>query len=289
MTESERQSFKDDIERLKIDKDKLILELERHDKEHERHGFALQMQHMNERFQNMERLQQKIVSIMATTLNRPCFELDLMPQLETYDHDRKRRLAKIGYFHDDVVGEDNQRGSSHSLCEENEDMNSALIPNMDRVVQLEASLAFWESIAHDVADRLCQELDENISCAQNPDISCIELKGDVQPKFSGIDMNSDPAAAASLQSMVSKKESSKEHVIGSITAAASTRPNDVFWEQFLTENPGSSDTEEARPERKDLDGRRNENKSGDPKFWWNIRNVNNLTEHMGILLQQKKL
>jgi heat shock transcription factor len=63
-----------------------------------------------------------------------------------------------------------------------------------------------------------------------------------------------------------------------------TGVNDVFWEQFLTENPGSTDTQEVQSERKDSDGRKNEIKPGDPrKFWWDMRNVNNLTEQMGHL------
>jgi heat shock transcription factor len=91
-------------------------------------------------------------------------------------------------------------------------------------------------------------------------------------------MNSEPSAAVAPEPV-----SPKEQLAGTAPTVA-TGVNDVFWEQFLTENPGSTNAQEVQSERKDSDGRKGEIKPVDPgKFWWNMRNVNNLTEQMGHL------
>ena len=59
----------------------------------------------------------------------------------------------------------------------------------------------------------------------------------------------------------------------------------MFWQQFLTETlglPGSSDTQEAESQRRDLDSRKSEVETthcGSP-FWWNLKNVDHLIEKM---------
>uniref|UniRef100_A0A2P2JCJ0 Heat stress transcription factor A-4c-like isoform X1 n=1 Tax=Rhizophora mucronata TaxID=61149 RepID=A0A2P2JCJ0_RHIMU len=91
-------------------------------------------------------------------------------------------------------------------------------------------------------------------------------------------MNSEPAALLPTESVPAR-----EQPAGAAPTAA-TGVNDVFWEQFLTENPGSTENREVQSERKDADGRKNEIKPGDhERFRWSIRNVNNLAEKMGHL------
>lgn len=95
-------------------------------------------------------------------------------------------------------------------------------------------------------------------------------------------MNSEPTTAA-----VPEPVASKEQPAG--TTVAATGVNDVFWEQFLTEDPGASETQEVQSERKEYDGRKNEGKPSDlNKFWWNKWNANNLPEQMGHVGQAEK-
>ncbi|KAL5774193.1 hypothetical protein ACOSP7_011750 [Xanthoceras sorbifolium] len=273
LTDLERQSLKDDTERLKNEKEMLILELQRH--EQERQGFELQMQLLKERFQNMKRKQHKLVSLVAQTLQKPGLPSNLGSQLET--HDRKRRLSRIGYFYDEASIEDNLIGTSQTVARDNAESTSA---NME---QLDSSLTFLENVIMGDGQTFIQlnsrlELDESISCADSPPVSCIQLNVDVRPKAPGIDMNSEPAMATAPEAVASK-----EPVVVN-AAPVPTGVNDMFWQQFLTENPGSTDSQEVQSERKDTDSRKNENKPVDHgRFWWNMRNVNSLADQMGHL------
>ncbi|XWS19747.1 hypothetical protein CRYUN_Cryun31cG0043600 [Craigia yunnanensis] len=275
LTESERHSLRNAVERLKNEKESLVLELKRH--EQERQGFEMQIQLLRDRLQNMERRQQIMVSSMARVLQKPGLAVDQMPQLEA--HDRKRRLPRIAYLYDEAGIEDNQTGSS-LIARENADSTS--LSNTEPIEQLESSMVFWENMVHDFGQTNIQlnsnlELDE-LTSAESPATSCLQLNVDARPKSPGIDMNSEPATV-----VASELVAAKEQAAGT-AAPAPAGVNDVFWEQFLTENPGSTDTREVQLERKDSDARKNENKPGDHgRFWWNMKNVNNLVEQMGHL------
>ncbi|XP_044496611.1 heat stress transcription factor A-4a-like [Mangifera indica] len=278
-TELERQSLKEEIERLKNDKKLLILELQRH--EQERRGFQLQMQLLKKRFQHMEQRQQKMLSSVAQALQKPGVASNLRSQLET--HDRKRRLPRIGYFYDEGNIGDNQMETSQTVARDNAESTSTLPPNTEQFEHLESSLTFWENIVHDVDETAFQpnsslELDESTSCADSPAISCIQLNVDARPKSPGIDMNAEPVVAAASDPGVSKEPAAVT------TAPVTTGVNDVFWEQFLTENPGSTETQEVQSERREPDGRKKESKPVEHgRFLWNMRNVNSLAEQMGHL------
>ena len=253
----------------------LISELQGH--EQEQRGLEIEMQGLNDRLQQMEQQQQNMVSFVARALQKPGLALNLVPQLEV--HDRKRRLPRIAC--DDGSIDENQRATSQALSVENVGSNSAVASNMELFEQLESSLTFWEnSLVMEVGETHTEhnstmELDESTSCAESPAISCVQLNIDVRPKSPGIDMNSEPAALLPTEPVPAREQRA-----GAAPTAA-TGVNDVFWEQFLTENPGSTDNQEVQSERKGADGRKNEIKPGDHwRFWWSIRNVNNLTEQM---------
>ncbi|KAA8519605.1 hypothetical protein F0562_013950 [Nyssa sinensis] len=279
LTESERQGYKDDIERLKCDKESLILELQRRTLEQQ--GIDMQMRVLTERFQHVEQRQKNMLSSLARTFQKPGLALNVMPQPEI--HERKRRLPRGHYFHDEASTEDNQMGTSQIVVRENLNAASVLVLNYESFDQLESSLIFWENIIHDSGEADIQqnsslELDKSTSCADSPTISYTQLNVDVGSKTSGIDMNSEPAAA-----IVCEVAASQEQEAGT-AATAPTGVNDVFWEQFLTENPGSTDAQEVQSETKVLDGRKIESRPSDHgKFWWNMRSVNNLTEQLGQL------
>lgn len=268
LTESERQSLRDEIERLRQDKERLLQELERNQQESKM--YEVQIKSSNDRLDKLEKKQETMLSSVSQVLQKPGTVLNLMQLTENMD--RKRRLPRSSLFGDDASIDDPVE-TSRVLPSENADGASSFTLNMERLNQLESSIAFWEDISHDVGGTFVQshsnlDFDESTSCADSPVISSVQLDVEVQPKSPGICMNSEPAVAA-----VPDLDASKEQPVE--TAPAATGVNDVFWERFLTENPGSSDTQEAQAERKDSDGRNN------AKFWWNIRNVNNLPEQMG--------
>ncbi|VVB08079.1 unnamed protein product [Arabis nemorensis] len=222
LTESERQSMKDQIERLKREKDGLLTELQ--NQEQERKGFELHVTTLKDRLQHMEQRQKSIVSFVSQVLEKPGLSLNL----ETNER-RKRRLLE------------NSLPPSRSHAED--------------IEKLESSLSFWESLVKESCDKsgvqspsMNLDVNESVSCAESLSI------GDTRPKSSKIDMNSEPVTAA----------------------APKTGVNDVFWEQCLTENPGSIEQQEVESERRDVGGDNN-NKIGEGvrTFWWNSRNVNN--------------
>ncbi|XP_019198635.1 PREDICTED: heat stress transcription factor A-4c-like [Ipomoea nil] len=278
LNESERQGYKDDIAKLKGDKESLLLELQRHKQEHQ--GLELQMQRLTECVQNVEQGQRNMLSSLARTLDKPELALSLMPQMGLPD--RKRRLPGNNYLYTETGTEDNQTSTSQISMPENMVSTSLVTFNKELLDQLESSLIFWENMLQDVGQTVVHEspaieLDESTSCADSPAISYTQLNDEVEPKTSGIDMNIEPSANPVLE--VAPPEET------GVASNVPTGVNDLFWEQFLTENPGSTDAPtDVLSERKNLDGRKSESKPVDQgKFWWSVKSVNNLAEQLGHL------
>ncbi|XP_054800593.1 heat stress transcription factor A-4a-like [Prosopis cineraria] len=282
LTESERQSLRGKIERLKHENEQLCLELEKHEQEWQVNEIKIGCS--KERLEKLGRKQQKMLSSVSKVLQKPGTASNLLQLSESLY--RKRRLPRGGYFRDEAVIEDATETSS-VIPRDNADITSVLSSTVERLEQLESLLLFWENIAHDFSDSFVHShsnmnLDESTSCVDSPAISCMQPDDELHPTSPGIDMNSEPAGAT-----VSDPASSKEKPVGTTTIAAGV--NDVFWEQFLTENPGSSETQEVQSERKDSDSRKNEGKTSDrTKLWWSVSDVNNLSEQMGHLSQTEK-
>lgn len=278
LSESERLNFRDEIMRLKQDKEVFALDLQRYEQEFQ--SAEIQIHCSNNRLERFEQKQQKLVSSISQALQKPGVALNLLSLSESPD--RKRRFPRGGSFSDEASIEDPMDTSPISPREV-----SILTSNLDRLHQLESSLLFWESIAAEVGDTFVQgslnmDFAESTSCPDSPTISCVQLDIEIQPVSSGIDMNAEPAVSA-----VPETVTSKEQVVE--TTAVATGHNDVFWEQFLTENPGSSETQEVQMEVKDSDARKTEVKPIEVhKFWWNTRNGNNLSEPIGHLSQAEK-
>ncbi|CBI30730.3 unnamed protein product, partial [Vitis vinifera] len=226
LSESDREGYRADIERLKHDKGALLLELQRH--KEDRQGLELQMQHLKDRLQHMEQRQQTVISYLARMLQKPGLALSFLPSMET--HNRKRRLLTSNCFYDESDVEENRIATSHTVNTEKLDATSVL----ELVEFLESSLSSWEDI-----------LDEFRPTSGTLIHPWKQVVGAASPVPTGV--------------------------------------NDVFWEQFFTENPDSS-AEEVQLERKDDESRKNEGKHGDHgRFWWNARSANKLADQMGQL------
>ncbi|VFQ97089.1 unnamed protein product [Cuscuta campestris] len=276
LTEPERQRYKADITKLNHEKESLLLELQRH--KQERQGLELQMQALTGQLRHLEQGQRSMLSSLAELLNKPELALSLIPEMGlSY---RKRRLPGNNYLYTETDANDNQ-------VTENISPSSLPLLNKELFDQLESSLICWETMLLDIGQTVtvqeisAAELDESTSVADSPAISYAQLNDDVEPtKTTGIDVNADPNA-----NPVSDVGPDKEpETAQGIAPSTPKRVNDLFWEQFLTENPGSTDAPEVQSERKNLDGRKNENVAIDQgKFWWNMKSVNNLAEQLGHL------
>ncbi|KAF5736265.1 putative Heat shock factor protein [Tripterygium wilfordii] len=284
VTDSERQGFKDGILRLKQEKEMLISELQTN--EQERKELERQVQILMERWRQMEQKQKNLVSFLAQALEKPGLSLDLVPQSES--HDRKRRLTRICYFYDEA-SEENHMGSSQAVPRENADATTIVASNVEGLEHMESSLLFWENTVRDVSqihahlnsDHL--DLDESTSCAETPALSLVPLNVECRTKSPGIDVNSEPVVPAAPELVALKEQA------GGTSAPVTTGANDVFWEQFLTENPGSTDSQEAQANKNGDDGRKNESMPSDHgRFWWNVNSINNLAEQMGHLTPAEK-
>lgn len=283
LTESERQSMVDEIEKLKQDREQLLMETNRY--QHDWETYEIQMHCSKDQLEKLEHKQQKMLSSVSEALQKPMIAVNLLPLAEAME--RKRRLpVRSGCFNNEASVEDAME-TSVALPRENAEDNSTLTLNTERLDQLEASVAFWETLAHEVGDNFVHthsnmDLDESTCCADSLSISSQQLDGEVRPKSPEIDMNVEPASAA-LEAVAVKEQPAR------ITTAA-TGVNDVFWEQFLTEDPGASEAQEVQSERKDNSSRKNEGKPSDHgRFWWNMRKSNNHPEQMGHVSQVEKI
>ncbi|KAJ4881018.1 Heat stress transcription factor A-4a [Raphanus sativus] len=236
-TDSERKRMENQIERLVKEKEALVEEL--HKQEKERDVFEEQVKELEDKLQHMEKRQKTMVSFVSQVLEKPDLALNLSPCLP----ERKRRFPRTGL-----------EGSTNPE---------------HQVEQLESSIAVWESLVSDSSESMGQEtvsmmildVDESSTCPESPPLSSIQLSIDTCPKSPPsprtIDMNSEPDA-------------SKEH--NTVTPPPVEAVNDVFWEQLLTENPGSTEQKELQSDDK-----------ADENCWWDSRNVNRITEQLGHL------
>nr|AMR72053.1 heat shock factor A4a [Fragaria vesca] len=190
LSEAERKSMKDEIERLNHEKECLAVELQRHVQE--RQGMELQMQFLKDRLQHMQEQQQSMVAFVARVLQRPELASNPVPQFEL--RDRKRRFSSVDWAYDNVSIGNGQMGSWQNVTRENMEMG--------KVLELESFLTFWEDTIREVGQTQLHastnlELAESTSCGESPAVSCMQRSVGHQYKLPAIDMNSEPAAAVS--------------------------------------------------------------------------------------------
>jgi heat shock transcription factor len=267
LTESERKGYKDDIEKLKFEKESVKSELERH--KEEREEIELQLHALIGRLQIIKQRHNSMLSSMAQTLEKPSLVSSILHE-ESHYRRRKNQTHNTSL----LGSEDDQTGDNPNIL------------SREFLDRLESSLTFWENLILEVDEsynrqRSNAELDESTSCADSPDISYTQLNIDVGSKNSVIDMNAEPVNITGGEVTDTEERTDK--------AVTQTGVNDMFWEQFLTENPGSAENREVQSERKDLEAKNNEIRAVENgKFWWNIRNVNNLADQLGQLTPVEK-
>ena len=101
LTETEKQEFEVEINKLKHNNGLLQLELQRHQSDNEM--FEFQMQSFGEKLWNMEHRQNQLMAVFAQLLKKPGFASILMQKSE--NHSKKRRLSMPNHFHEREVEE----------------------------------------------------------------------------------------------------------------------------------------------------------------------------------------
>ncbi|ONK55356.1 uncharacterized protein A4U43_UnF4330 [Asparagus officinalis] len=286
--ESERQELEEEITRLQREKAILTAELQKHIQQ--QHGMENLMQSLEERLLNIELRQKNMMANLNSYIQRPGFLSNLI--LPSDLHSKKRRLPKGNLFYDDADVDENRTTSRdmHMLdTEAFEKMESSLnsLENFFREVsQASGGEMYYDNTTVPCAPSAVVITELNASSGEtdanlrspspisspcigdihsSPDLteSTNHMHTEVPNKVSEIDVNSEPAAPETQPKVT-------------------TGVNDVFWEQFLTETPGSGDTQEVQSERREAEDKRVEG------VWWNRKNLDHLTEKMGNLTPAEK-
>ncbi|KAF9618126.1 hypothetical protein IFM89_000242 [Coptis chinensis] len=277
LNESVRQELEEEIEKLKNDKALLLLDLQRHSQE--KKGMEVQLEVLEGRLHQMEHRQRQMMAFLAQVLQRPGYIPSLMQQSEQNNKKRRLPSAdyvceeanternQIVTFKP-VLGEwsdappmlvvnaepfekfevtlNTWENFLHGVGEASgEDMHcvggaAAILTDMrassgdtDMSMQPQSPKLLCSS-PHSKDIHSSPELAESTSYVESPVMSSLQLNPDVRPKDLGIDVNSKPAAATT------ETESPKNEELRTTSSAVPTGANDVFWEQFLTETPGSA-------------------------------------------------
>ncbi|KAL5707391.1 hypothetical protein ACHQM5_018295 [Ranunculus cassubicifolius] len=318
LTESLRQELEEEIEKLKHDKGSLLLELQRHTQE--RKGMEVRMQSLQTRLQGMEHYQRKTMSYLAQIMQRPGYMPNLMHQPESQT--KKRRLPNGDFFCEEADNDHTQMVIFRASSAERSDAHPTLMINTEPFEKLEQCVNAWEKFLYAVGEASGEEMSSVIGEASLQPYAAIltEMRassGDTQsPKLLSTSSHSkdtcpspelpespcymEGSAISSLQQnpdaqtknleidVNSQHVSSKDEQVRA-SSATPTGANDGFWEQFLTESPGSAETPEVQSERRDMSYKKLEIKSVDRgKMWWNPKSVDNLTEQMGQLTPAEK-
>lgn len=312
LSEAERQELEEEIEKLNREKVVLSNELDKH--MHQHHGIEQQMQSLEERLQVLENRQGSLIAFLKQIAQEPQFLSELLQHTELHSS-KRRRLPKIVILDEDTEMERNQNLALQPMSRE----KSYIVPmhslDMEPFEKMESSLnslenffrgvsqAFGDDISYDSVVPLPSdviatetnastvETDGNLqtllpinpqpSSHSSPDIveldNYVVKQTDPRGKVSGIDMNLEPAAT--------EVNSSRDQFMGRTTSSrVQTGANDLFWEQFLTENPGSSDTQEVQSKRRDSDDKQEQQNT-----CWNREEINHLMVKIGNLTSVEKV
>lgn len=201
LSDSERDEFEKEIEKLKQDKVSLQIELERHKEENR--GYERELQSLGETLQTIDQRQRLLVINLSDLLKRPGYPSNLVEHSDSLN--KKRRLLAL-----------------HDREANLEWVNS--IPSA--VEKLDSSLTFWEKFVHEVDQFPSQEC-----CHSCPEQMVTSTYVD-SLEISSICINDTESRHKPDVVDVNVKSGNDEERNGA---------NDGFWQQFLTEAPTSQD------------------------------------------------
>jgi heat shock transcription factor, other eukaryote len=275
--EAERSELQEEIDKLKQDKGTLLSEIQRHAEK--KQDIDQKMQCLEEKLQVLENHQKYLITCLGQIVSKPGFISKFLGRL---DHvNKRRRQEDLDMVENPVLPltsldtepfdriesslntlENFFRGVSEACGEEDMyyDRVASCVPTSG-VVLTELNASSEENNGPNLTRT------ESTSRSESPVVAVTEVVAtlDVRNKVAEIDVNSEPATAEVDSSHVENQN-------------RNTGQNDLFWQQFLTEQPGSN--EEVQSERRDPVDTISEKGEG---VWLNRKNVKLLTEKMGHL------
>ncbi|KAL0320426.1 UNVERIFIED_CONTAM: Heat stress transcription factor A-4b [Sesamum radiatum] len=284
LTDSEREEFEKQIEKLK--QEKLLLQSEVDRFEQENRGYEYQLRSLGQALQDIDHRQRQLMVTLAQLLQKPGYASSIMEHSESYS--KKRRLLALHFLQDEA-----NLGENQSLTVMENLSNSSLpLLNVEQVEKLDSSLTFWENFMHAIGQIPSEDLhdfrvpappvitemaassgdsDLNVpphspgyhmsvspphNCPYSPERATSSTYVD-SPAISSIcvdlDFSEKPSPSGidvnmsptKIPDVEMPKDREQDATISSVPVGA----NDVFWQQFLTEAPGYSVAQEAQSQR----------------------------------------
>ncbi|KAG6407114.1 hypothetical protein SASPL_130096 [Salvia splendens] len=268
VTDSEREEFEKEIEKLKQERVSLETEVERYREENR--GYEHDLRSLGQTLHTIDQRQRQLLDNLALLLQSP------NPMDQSKSPNKKRRMLALHYFKDEAM-----------LIEDNPSPSSLPLLDMKQVEKLDSSLTFWEKFVRGIdqipTDPPSSPMESDINviipgspCSassayiESPAISSIRIDPASRP--SRVDINISPAKSPDARSA--------EAQLGSNTFQ-SVPANDVFWQQFLTEAP-------VQPERIELYDRTTDPSrfADEHKPWWIVDGLN---QHMRHLTEAERI
>lgn len=320
-TDSEREEFEKEIEKLKQEKVSLQTEVESYKQENR--GYEHELRSLGQTLQNIDQRQRQLVVHLAHLLQSPGYGSSLMDQSESPN--KKRRMLALHYLKDEANLSENQS----VMIKQNSSPSSLPLVDLKEVEKLDTSLTFWEKFLHGI-DQIPSEnalsfsvpllaapvtgrespaspgdSDFNIppctpeclmsgspsqDCRSSPEMAASSTYVDSLP-ISSIRIDPDSRhkpsgvdmniSPAKSPDARSAKDQEENGAFQSVPA------NDVFWQQFLTEAPASSMMQQGvQSERRELYDRTDPSRYADEhKPWWIVDSIG---QHMGHLTQVER-
>ncbi|XP_041990281.1 heat stress transcription factor A-4c-like [Salvia splendens] len=274
VTDSEREEYEKEIEKLKQERVSLETEVESYRQKNQ--GYEDELRSLGQTLQGIDQRQRQLVDSLARLLQSPGYGSGLMDQSESPS--KKRRLMALRYLRDEA-----------KLIKEDPSHSSPLpVLDLKHLEKLDSSLTFWETFLREINQippenepSSPMESDINAPPCTPPQECCseslayvtssIRIDSESRPnKPSGADMNISPDARSAEGS-------------GAIQSVAA---NDVFWQQFLTEAPASSMVQAEQ--REGYERTTNPSRFADEhKPWWTVDGLT--TQHTGHLSQAERI
>lgn len=296
LTDSEKQVYEDEIRRLRHENLLLHSELQRRHGE-DPAGIQLHIQFLAKRLQEMVNNQRQAVAFLMEQMRNPRFPTTLMDQsdapgkrrrllefdqMELNKHSKESGPAMALDLNSDERLEDSldirdnfQQGIRQKMAIEDNDIDlssrppSVIVPmNVESSGDSERNIHTWSprsapsSSSKDLRS-MSPELCPSIDQPESPTASSVYLNIDISLNSSVIDVDSEPC-----NNKVTDIEKTPSEQMREKTPEAPKEMNDMFWEQFLTERPRPSDSQEVQSERTDGVNEASELASHG-KFWWN--------------------
>ncbi|XP_058722582.1 heat stress transcription factor A-4a-like [Vicia villosa] len=190
LTESERRNYKAQIEKLRQEKEQLLIERQKQEEEWKQN--EMQLHYSKDRLQQLELNQQSLLASVGQVLQKSAEDASLQPL--SGDTGRKRSYLPNAPFND-LSSIETRKETSPELARENAESMNVLSVNMERLDLLESSLSFWENFVKEVRDtsyetRSNLDFDDSMNRAHSPVMSGVQIGFEDQPESSGNEINS---------------------------------------------------------------------------------------------------